>query len=207
MNLSKLKKEQIKLSKKIMLNDSIKINKIKIIGGCDQAFYKDKIISAIIIFKFPSLEIIEKKYSIIKESFPYIPGYLSYREVPPIIKTYRKLKNKPDILLCDFNGILHPRKIGAASHLGVLLNICTIGVAKSLLCGEVKKSYVYLDKEKVGYELKRENFKPIYISPGNKISLESSVKIVKGLIKENKLPEPLRLAHLYANEIRKKIKK
>lgn len=203
MNLSKLKKEQIKLSNEVILKDSIKINKIKMIGGCDQAFFKDKIISAIIIFKYPSLEIIEKKYSIVKEKFPYIPGYLSYREVPSIIKTYKKLKNKPHILLCDFNGILHPRKIGAASHLGVLLDICTIGVAKNLLCGKVKKDYVYIDNEKTGYQLKGRDFKPIYISPGNKISLRTSVRIVKRLIKNNKLPEPLRLAHNYANEIKR----
>lgn len=207
MNLAKLKEEQLKLAKKVILEDSIKINKIEKIGGCDQAFFKDKIISVIIIFRYPSLEIIEKKYSIVKEKFPYIPGYLSYREVPSIIKTYKKLKNKADVLLCDFNGILHPRKIGAASHLGVLLGICTIGVAKGLLCGKVKKNYVYLGKEKVGYELKRGNFKPIYVSPGNKISLKTSIKIVKRLIKKNKLPEPLRLAHLYANEMKRKIKK
>lgn len=72
-------------------------------------------------------------------------------------------------------------KIGAASHLGILLDICTIGVTKGLLCGEVKEGYVYLDNEKAGYELKRKNFRPIYISPGNKISLKTSIKIVKRL--------------------------
>lgn len=200
--LSELKKEQLKLAKKVIIEDKVDIKEIKLIGGCDQAFFNDKIISSIIILN-KKLALIEKKYSVSKINFPYIPGFLSYREVPSVIKTYKKLKYKPDILLCDFNGILHPRGIGAASHLGVLLDICTIGVAKNLLCGKIKNDYIYLNNEKIGYQLKTGKFKPIYISPGNKISLKTSVEIVKKLIIKNRLPEPLKLAHLYANEVKK----
>lgn len=200
--LSKLKKEQLKLAKKVIIEDKVDIKELKLIGGCDQAFFDDKIISSIIILN-KELDIIEKKYSISKINFPYIPGFLSYREVPSVIKTYKKLKYKPDILLCDFNGILHPIGIGAASHLGVLLDTCTIGVAKSLLCGKIKGDYVFINNKKVGYQLKTDKFKPIYISPGNKISLKTSIEIVKKLIIKNRLPEPIRLAHLYANEAKK----
>lgn len=195
----KLKKEQLTLQKKIILKDSIK--KIKTIAGCDQSFVKNKIISAIVVLNYKNLEIIEKKNTISKVSFPYIPGYLSYRELPAIIKTYKKLKIKPDVLLCDFNGILHPRGLGAASHLGVLLNICTIGVAKNLLCGTIKNKFVFVNDEKKGYALKNKNYKVIYISPGNKITLKTSIKIVKYCIK-NKLPEPIKLAHYYANTLK-----
>lgn len=198
-----LKEEQLKLAKKVILKD--KFSRIKLIGGCDQAFIKNKIISIIIVLDYKSLEIIEKKYSVLNSTFPYIPGYLSYREVPPIIKTYKKLKHKPDILLCDFNGILHPSFIGAASHLGVLLSICTIGVAKNLLCGKIKNNYIFINNKKVGYKLKN-NFKPLYISLGHKISLKTSIKIIKKLIKNNRLPEPIRLAHEYANELKRSIK-
>ncbi len=198
--LDKLKKEQILLSKKIILKDSVK--KIKTIGGCDNSFFSDKVISVIVVLNYKNLRIIEKKNTISKANFPYIPGYLSYREVPPIIKTYKKLKNKPDILLCDFNGVLHPRKIGAASHLGLLLNIPTIGVAKNLLCGKIKDNYVFVNNEKRGYALKNKNYKPIYISPGHKITLEKSIKIVKHCLK-NKIPEPIRLAHNFANKKKK----
>jgi len=202
-NISKLKNEQLKLAKKVITEDKIK--KIKTIAGCDQAFFNNKIISAIIVFDYKKLSIIEKKYTISKIDFPYITSYLSYREVPAIIKTYKKLKNKPDIMLCDFNGILHPRRIGAASHLGVLLGIVTIGVAKSLLLGKIKNNKVYVNKEQRGYVIKNKKYKEIYVSPGNNISLKTSIRIVKKLIK-NRLPEPIRLSHQYANEIKRKLK-
>jgi len=203
-NLNRLKNEQLLLAKKIILKDSVK--KIKTIGGCDNAFFKDKIISAIVVLDYKTLEIIEKKNIISKIKFPYIPGYLSYRELPGIIKTYKKLKNKPNILLCDFNGILHPRKIGAASHLGIKLDIPTIGIAKNLLCGKKTNNYVFVNNEKRGYVLKRKKYKPIFISPGHKITLNTSVKIVKRCLK-NKIPEPIKLAHNFANKIKDENKK
>ena len=199
MNIKKLKEEQIRFAKKVILHDTIK--KISLIGGCDQAFFDDKIISVIVVLDYKSLEFIERRYFITKTTFPYIPGYLSYREVPAIVNVYKKLEHKPDVLLCDFNGILHPRFIGAASHLGVSLDIVTIGVAKSLLCGDIKKNYVYIKGRKVGYVIRSKKYSSIYISPGNKISLDTAVKIVKK-IRKHKLPEPIRLAHLYANTIK-----
>jgi len=197
-----LKNEQLKLAKKVITKDKFK--RIRLIGGCDCAFVKDKVISAIIICD-KDMDIIEKKYSISKIKFPYIPGFLSYREVPSLIMTYKKIKNKPDILICDCNGILHPRRLGAASHLGVLLNKTTIGVAKSLLLGKIKNNYIYVNNEKRGFRLKNKNFKAVYISPGHKILLRTSIKIIKKLFKEHRLPEPLYLAHKYANEVKCKI--
>lgn len=205
-------KIQEKFNKKIILNDVLP-PKIRMIAGVDQAFLDNRIISAIVVCDNLSMNVVEKKHVIAKIDFPYIPGFLSFREGPPIMKVFKKLQNTPDVLLVDGNGILHPRGIGLASHVGLLLNIPTIGVAKSLLCGKFKKvkgigsySPVIYDSKTIGYVYKsKKNCKPIFISPGHKVSLKTSLKIVKNCIGEYKLPIPLRLAHLHANEIKMKL--
>jgi len=205
-------KIQEKLKKKIILKDVLP-PKIRMIAGVDQAFLDDKIISAIVVCVTPFMSVLEKKHVIAKIDFPYIPGFLSFREGPPIIKVFKKLQNTPDILLVDGNGILHPRGIGLASHVGLLLNVTSIGVAKSLLCGKFKKvkgvgSYspiIYEDRT-IGYAYKsKKNCKPIFISPGHRVSFKTSLKIVKECIGKYKLPIPLRLAHFHANEIKMKL--
>jgi len=154
------------------------------------------------------MEVIEKEFSETAVDLPYIPGLLAFREGPPMIETYKKLKRKPDILLVDGHGIAHPRGVGIASHVGVLLDIATIGIAKKRLVGDyripdrVGESRPLLYKGKVvGNVLKsKKGCNPIFISPGNKISVESSLEIVKDCIREHKLPEPVRLAHNFVNQ-------
>jgi deoxyribonuclease V len=155
------------------------------------------------------MEVVEQKYAVVDEKFPYIAGFLSYRESPAVIEAYSKLENIPDLLILEGSGILHQRKIGMASHVGLLIDKPTIGITKTLLCGEVKDGKVIVDKEVLGFELKtKEHGNPIYVSPGNKITLDKSLEIVKKLIKPpHKLPEPLHLAHRYANKIREKLEK
>ncbi len=186
------------IAEKISLEDKFK--KIRKVVGFDLAFSKDNVICAAIVVDYKSLKVLEKRYVICKETIGYIPTFLTFREGPPILEVYKRLENKPDILLFDGNGILHPLRVGIASHIGVVLKKPSIGVAKSLLCGELKGDYIYMDNEKVGYRLKNKRFKPIYISPGHRISLESSVRIARKLIRNHRLPEPLILAHRYANE-------
>ena len=201
MNLKKLEKEQLELAKKVITKDCFK--KINIIASCDQAFKGDIVFSVILVFNFESLTILEKKDAKLKAKIPYIPGYLSFREAPSIIRAYKKLKIKPDLLLVDANGILHPRRIGMASHIGVLLDIPTIGVAKNLLCGKILNNKVIIDNEVRAIQLfTKKGCNPIYVSPGHKVSLQTSVNIVKKLVKNHKLPEPLRLAHLFVNELK-----
>ncbi len=145
-----------------------------------------------------------KKFSVkIPVNFPYIPTYLSFREFPIIEKVINDAINagieKSQILLMvDGNGILHPGGIGIASHIGVSLDIATIGIAKSLLCGEIKDDNVFINSRLVGKKIKK-----IYVSPGHKISLETAVEIVKKFLKYN-VPEPIRMAHIYANEMKNK---
>lgn len=201
MDLKKLKEEQLKLAKEVSLKDSF--TKVNFIGGCDQAFVNDDVISGIVVLD-KDTKIVEKKYAIVKAKIPYIPGFLFYREGPAVVEAFNKIEKKPDVLLVDGNGILHPRRLGMASQLGIVLDIATIGVTKNLMCGDVKEGKVYVDKEIRGFELKTGEYaKPIYVSPGHKISLGKSLGIVKSHTKlPHKLPEPLHLAHRYVNKVR-----
>ena len=201
-NLSKLKEEQEKLAKKVTTKDSF--DKIETIAGVDQNFSGKNIISAIVVCNHKDLKVIEKKYVVVKVKFPYIPGFLAYREGPAITEAFSKLDNKPDVLMVDGNGILHPSRIGLASHVGVLLDQCTIGISKSFLLGVTKGDEIYVENELRGMKIKtKEGSKPLFVSPGNKISLKTAVDIVKKCIKlPHKLPEPLHLAHRYADELR-----
>ena len=138
-----------------------------------------------------------------KGKFPYIPGLLSFREIPAIIKVMEKLTHLPDLLMVDGHGIAHPRRMGIAAHLGVITNMPSIGVAKKRLTGQFEQpqsakfseSKLYYKDELIGVVLQsRERTKPIFISPGNMIDIRSSLEIVKSCIIKHKLPEPTRLA-------------
>lgn len=204
LDIEKLKQEQRKLAQKVILKDEIPA--LTTLGGTDQTVTGNTIISEVIVLEYKTGNIIEKKYTTQKVTMPYTPGLRAYRELPAIIETYNKLEHKPDVLLVDGNGILHPRKCGLASHLGIVLDIPTIGIATSLLCGNVIGDTVYIDKEAVGKVLvTKEKAKPIYVSPGHHVSLMRTLEIVKSCLKEHKLPEPLHIAHKLANKIKHKI--
>ncbi len=206
MDLEKLKQEQKKLAEKVVISRGV--DKISLISGSDQAVFEDKIISAIVVIDYKTWEVIEKKYAVITAPMPYIPGYLSYRESPAIFEAYQKLKNEPDLLMIEGNGILHPRMIGLASHVGLLLSKPTVGIAKKLLCGRKDGDTIYLGKDAVGKEVEtKSKSNPIFVSPGHLITLSKSVEIVKHFIKEPyKYPYPLAMAHKYAAKIKRKMK-
>ena len=202
-DLSKLKKEQLKLAKKVITTDGFE--KINTIAGADQAYVGDKVISAIVVCDYKTLEVIENKHAIVDAKIPYKSGFLFYKDGPAVMEAFNMLEQKPDVLLLEGNGILHSRRIGMASHVGILLDVPTIGVTKRLMLGQVKGSTIYVEKEARGYELiTRKHAKPIYISPGNKISLKTSLETIKNCIREpHKLPEPLHLAHKYGKRVGK----
>ena len=188
---------------------------IRHIAAADQAFFDNRIISAILILDFDSLEITECVFSILPISFPYIPTFLSFREGPAIVNAFRKLKIRPDLMLIDGAGINHPRGAGLATHIGVALDVPTIGITKKILCGEGAQPsdvgeaspLVYLDKI-VGWLLKSsKKSKPIVVAPGHMVSLESSLSIVKTCLRGHKLPEPSRLVHEYVNACKKNLGK
>lgn len=202
-DLKKLKEEQIKLAKKVVIRDSVK--NIKTIAGAEQAFFEDKVISAIVVCDYKDFRIIEEKHATADAKIPYISGFMFYREGPAVMEAFNKLEQKPDVLMINGNGILHSRRIGMASHLGILLDTATIGVAKRHSLGEIKEKTIYVDKEARGYEFaSREHAKPLYVSPGHKVSLKTSFDIVKKcIVYPHKLPEPLHLAHRYAGKVKK----
>ena len=207
---------QAEIAEKALIRDDQNLKELKSIAGADQAFFYDseaeeRIISAVVLLDYPSLQFVDHAYSVMPVDFPYIPGLLSFREAPAILNAFRTLDTKPDLLLLDGGGINHPRFAGLATHVGVTLDIATIGVTKSFLCGtstiptEEGEACVinYQDRE-VGYYLKsKKASKPIIVAPGHKVSVETSLELVRNCIRTNKLPEPIRIAHLCANTIKK----
>ena len=200
--LKKLREEQIKLSKKIKIKDSF--NNIETVAGIDVAYPKnefDDACGACVIMDYKTKQVIEEKTVFAKSNFPYISTYLFYREYPVIKKLVNGLDSAPSIIMFDGNGILHPYRLGLASHAGLILDAPSIGVAKSLLYGKVEKNIVKIDSEKRGYAkvFSKRAKKPVYISPGHKISFETSLEVVNNL-SNYKIPEPLRMAHILAKK-------
>jgi len=207
--IKKLEKEQLELSKRLSLMDKKNINEIKYIAGIDTTFtdiWSDKTtaISAITVLEYPSLKEVETVFAVKEIDFPYIPTFLAYRELPAILEAYKKLRTKPDVFFIDGMGILHPRKMGIASHFGVITGEVSIGIGKSKLIGEYKEPEnkplsfrpIYVNGELRGYILRsRKNSNPIFVSPGNNISANSALKLTVNTLKGYKLPEPTRLAH------------
>jgi deoxyribonuclease V len=183
---------------------------LKLIGGVDQAFVDDTIISAIVVMDYISHEVVERAYSIQPVNYPYIPTFLSFREGPAIVSTFKKLKTHPNLLMVDGAGINHPRRAGIATHVGVALDVPTIGITKKILCGEGKEpaqvceaNLLIYEGKKVGWLLKSgKRSRVIVIAPGHRVSLDSSLSIVKACLRGHKLPEPARLAHEYVNALK-----
>ena len=204
-DLKKLEKEQEKLAKQIEIKDKIDFSLSERICAIDNMFFKNKIISACIVVN-QDMEILEQEYFSDKMRFPYIAGFRAYRELPPMIEALNKLEEKPDVVFIIGHGIIHPR-LGIASHFSISTQVPSIGVANSLLVGDVKKEDILLKGKKVGKVLiSKPGSRPMYISPGNLISIKSAYELSKKFIKlPHKLPEPLHLAHKYGREIKKEL--
>lgn len=210
-NISEAKNIQENLKKKIKISPLEK--NLTYIAGVDAAFWQDKIIAVAAFYSYPELSHIEDAYAIEKIVFPYIPGFLSFREGHSILAALHKSSIRPDVLLFDGQGIAHPRGIGIASHIGVLLNIPSIGCAKSRLVGEYEEpdqekgslSALIYKGERVGVVLRtRTSVKPLFISPGHMIDIDSSLKIVMNCISNFRMPEPLRRADSLSKKLKQK---
>ncbi|MGC2597531.1 MAG: endonuclease V [Nitrososphaeraceae archaeon] len=173
---------------------------LKYICGIDVSYKGDRAFGTAVVMDSTSFDTIEVAESVTPIKFPYIPGAFILREAGPILLTMRLLTCDFDVLLLDGHGMLHPRKCGLASFVGVLIDKPTIGIAKKLLCGEVNSEYfVEIDRIICGYMHVSALNKRIYISVGNRISLRDSIKLVRKLTREGQsIPEPLRLADLYS---------
>lgn len=200
------------------LTDKVKIIPLRkspqFIAGVDAAFTEDKVIGIACLYKYPEMILLAEAFAIMKCLFPYIPGFLSFREGPAIVEAVRKLKIKPDVIIFDGQGIAHPKGLGIASHIGVLLNIPAIGCAKSRLTGEYREpgirkgtsSPLRLKGRTIGAVLRtRDNVKPVFISPGHLVDLKSSIGIVLGCISKFRIPEPVRRADILSKQMRREI--
>lgn len=188
----------------------------EVLGAADIGYVKstNQLAAVMLTFRWPSLELLEKSHVASRVQFPYVPGLLSFREVPPLLEAHSRLERSPDVLLCDGQGIAHPRRFGLASHLGLCLGIPTVGCAKKRLCGEHEPvefrrgGYTPLRHrdETVGYVYRsRDGVKPIYISPGHLADLESSRELMEHCLGRYRIPEPLRQAHQLATKLRQEL--
>jgi deoxyribonuclease V len=184
------------------------------IGGADLSFNKfsETIYAGIVVLSFPGLQIVESVGIRSVAKFPYVPGLLSFREAPSLLAVWDKLKARPDVLMLDGQGLAHPRRFGLACHLGLLLDLPTIGCAKSILVGshdelkpEAGSRAPLIDRgEQVGVALRtKSNVTPVYVSTGHLIDLPSAIELVLRSTSKYRQPEPTRQAHLLVNRLRR----
>ena len=187
---------------------------IHFVAGADVSFdrFSPTLYAGIIVLSFPDLHLVEEQWEIYQTSFPYVPGYLSFREAPAVIATFKKLSTPPDVMILDGQGIAHPRGLGLAAHVGLLLDIPTIGCAKSLLVGEYSSvapekgatTPLMFNGKEVGKVLRtRDHVKPVFISPGHLMDIEHAVGIALRCSPRYRIPEPTRQAHRLVNRVRK----
>ncbi|MFQ6095136.1 MAG: endonuclease V [Candidatus Bathyarchaeia archaeon] len=213
-DLEELRKVQEKIAARVIVEDLFK-DPIQAVTGFDIAYLNDEAVAAAVTMDYETLQVVEEKTLVEHVSFPYIPSLLGFREGPLIIKLADRLRLEPDILMVNAQGIAHPFFCGCASHIGVLINKPTIGVARTRLCGDYEREpetvgeWVPLtyDARTVGAVLlSKRGCRPIFVSVGHMITLESAVKIVKHFLTVHKFPEPLRLSHVLANRVKRNSK-
>jgi deoxyribonuclease V len=189
---------------------------IETVAGADISFNKFSpvLYAGIVVLRLPSLEVLEEVGVVGETKFPYVPGLLSFRESPPLLEAWAKLKIEPDAVMFDGQGIAHPRRVGIASHVGLLVNRPTFGCAKSILVGrheelaEERGSWQPLvdpkNKETIGAALRtKTRVQPIYVSPGHLIDLAGAIELTLRSDGGYRQPEPTRRAHLLVNALRR----
>jgi deoxyribonuclease V len=198
---------QREIASRVILEDSYSTEAV---AGVDQAFDGDLVFSGAVVLG-PSLEVVGKASCSVKISFPYIPGLLSFREGPAAIRAVRKLFIRPTLIFVDGCGINHPRMAGLATYVGVALDLPTIGVCKSVLCGEFElperageSTPLFYNGKQVGHLLRsKKACRPIVIAPGHRVSVDASLELAREYLADHKLPEPCRQAHEYVNQVKR----
>ena len=167
--------------------------------------------AGVVVLGLPGLEVIAQAAIRARASFPYVPGLLSFREAPPALEAWRRLAVRPDCLICDGHGIAHPRRFGLACHLGLLVDVPTVGFAKSLLVGTCAEpagprgsvSDILDAGERIGRAVRtRAGAAPVYVSVGHRIALATAVETVLACAPRYRIPEPIRQAHALVNRLR-----
>jgi deoxyribonuclease V len=205
-DVKKLEKEQLKLAKELEIKDKIDFSLADKFGAISTMFLKNKLLCCIIICN-RNYEIIDRAYVLEKVRFPYLAGFRAYRELPVMVEAFNKIDEKPDVFFVSAQGIAHPR-LGLASHFSLSVGVPVIGVSNSIIECEIKDDDILKKGKKIGKVLlSKPNSKPMYISPGNLISINSSYKLCKEFINlPHKRPEPLHLVGKYSREVGKELK-
>ncbi|KAF1366824.1 deoxyribonuclease V [Yokenella regensburgei] len=210
MDLASLRAQQLDLAASVIREDNLACNPPKIIGGADVGFEEGGEVTraAMVLLKYPSLELVEYQVARIATTMPYIPGFLSFREAPALMAVWQLLSQKPDLLFVDGHGISHPRRLGVASHFGLLVDVPTIGVAKKRLCGKFEPLSPepgalapLIDKgEQLAWVWRsKARCNPLFISTGHRVSQDSALAWVQRCMKGYRLPEPTRWADAVAS--------
>jgi len=188
--------------------------RVRRIAGCDVSFERacGKLFAAVVVFDWPALEPVEIATAVGEADFPYVPGYLSFREGPVLEKAYEKLERRPNLVIFDGQGIAHPRRFGLASHLGVLWRVPSVGCAKTPLVGTFGEPGVSRGswkplrdgREVIGSVCRtRYGVKPVFVSPGHRIDHAGARRVVLDTAVRYRLPEPTRAAHREVNVLRR----
>jgi len=179
------------------------------IAGVDMSVRGDQVQAAVVLLAYPALTLMEEAVWQGVVEFPYVPGLLSFREVPAVLRSLEQLSIMPDLIMCDAQGRAHPRRLGLASHLGVLLDWPTVGVAKSLLTGSHRtlgptkgeQAPLHAGQETIGAVVRsRDGVKPLYVSVGHRITLAEAIELTLACTTRYRLPEPTRQAHLLSKK-------
>jgi deoxyribonuclease V len=203
---------QLRLRGRVELED--RVPRLETVAGADVAFdlRRGKAIAGVIVYRFPEMKEIERAWAKRRLMFPYVPGLLSFREIPVLLKAFARLRHAPDVSFCDGQGYAHPRRFGLACHLGVLLDRPTIGCAKSILVGTAKQppqqagAWTPLEDagETVGATLRtRDGVKPVYISQGHRISLARAIELAQAVSDGYRIPKPTREADHFVQAIQR----
>jgi deoxyribonuclease V len=207
-------REAIRIQERLRAHISLinSARNVSSVAGADVSYSKrdEDGIAAVVVLSYPGLELLDKVFARGKVSFPYIPGLLSFREAPLLIEVFQKLQHIPDVALFDGQGIAHPRSFGLACHMGLFLDLPSIGCAKEKLVGDFGKvglqrgSIIPLRRgvKTIGAVVRtKRGVKPVFVSPGHHIDLETSIQLVLGTCSGFRVPEPLRRAHLMVKNI------
>ena len=202
---------QTSLSRRVVRKPRIRFEDIGTVAGVDTGYRRDTACAAVVVMSLTDLKILEEAMAAKPVQYPYVPGLLSFREGPVILEALTKLKTPPDLLMIDGQGIAHPRRFGIASHIGVLLDIPTIGCAKTRLVGDYEPpqrssgstSYLTEAHETIGAVIRtRTGVRPVFVSIGHLMDLKDSIRVVLKSCRGYRLPEPLRRAdHLSRKKI------
>ncbi len=221
---------QESLKDRVICDRPLHLGKLRYVAGCDVAYETRRscrpgiaegqpsacFCAAVVVMRWPSLEIVEQRLAEAATAFPYIPGLLTFREGPALQGAFEQLQQRPDVVMFDGQGIAHPRRMGLASHMGLLLGVPTVGSAKTRLCGETSgtvgpnrgsKRGLYLaeakggkSRQRIGTVLRtRSGVKPVFVSCGHLVDLPGCERLVLASTRGCRLPEPIRAAHRLVN--------